>query len=111
MNNKSDGKTDPTPKKHGPGFIAAAFIALVVSLVTTIGLIAIYDRRYAQKIVTMDLKGYIREQRDKAISGAISDEELRKNIDAMEAALLAAPPNHVVLLKEVVLRNAGEIKP
>jgi hypothetical protein len=59
----------------------------------------------------MDLQGYIRDQRDKAVSGAISDEELRKNIDAMEAALLAAPPNHIVLLKEVVLRNAGEIKP
>ncbi|MFZ5759839.1 MAG: hypothetical protein ACOY32_09460 [Thermodesulfobacteriota bacterium] len=111
MNDKSDGKTKPTPKKHGPGFIAAAFIALVVSLVTTIGVVTFYDRRYAQKIVTMDLQGYIRDQRDKAVSGAISDAELRKNIDAMEAALLAAPPNHIVLLKEVVLRNAGEIKP
>jgi len=111
MGNTSDGKTVPTPKKHGPGFIAAGLIALVVSLVTTIGVLTFYDQRYAQKIVTMDLQGYIRDQRDKAVSGAISDEELRKNIDAMEAALLAAPPNHIVLLKEVVLRNAGEIKP
>jgi len=111
MDNTSGGKTVATPKKHGPGFIAAAFIALVVSLVTAIGVVTFYDRRYAQKIVTMDLKGYIRDQRDKAVSGAISDEELRKNIDAMEAALLTAPPNHIVLLNEVVLRNAGEIKP
>ena len=35
--------------------------------------VAFYDHRYAQKIVTMDLKGYIRGQRDKALSGEITD--------------------------------------
>ena len=59
----------------------------------------------------MDLQGYIRDQRDKAVSGEISDEELRENIDAMEAALLAVPANHTVIMKEVVLRNGREIRP
>ncbi|MEW6521923.1 MAG: hypothetical protein AB1461_21235 [Thermodesulfobacteriota bacterium] len=111
MNNTSGGNTATAAKKHGPGFIITILIALSVSLVTATGVVVFYDKQYAQKIVTMDLQGYIRDQRDKAVRGAISDEELRKNIDTMEAALLAAPPNHIVLLKEVVLRNAGEIKP
>jgi hypothetical protein len=76
-----------------------------------VGVVAFYDQRYAQKVVTMDLKGYIRSQRDMAMRSEVTDEQLRKNIDAMEAALLAEPSNHTVLLKEVVLRNAREIKP
>jgi hypothetical protein len=111
MDNKSNEKTTESPKKHGHGLIATGLIALAVSFLTAMGVVAFYDQRYAQKIVTMDLQGYIRAQRDKAVSGEISDEELRKNIDAMETALLAAPENHIVLLKEVVLRNAREIKP
>lgn len=111
MDNKSNEITTESPKKHEYGLVTTALIALAVSLVTAMGVVAFYDQRYAQKIVTMDLKNYIREQRDKAVSGEISDEALRKNIDAMETALLAEPENHIVLLKEVVLRNAREIKP
>jgi len=111
MDNKLNEKTTETPKKHGHGLINTALIALVVSFITAMGVVAFYDQRYAQKIVTMDLQGYIRNQRDKAVNGEISDEELRQNIDAMEAALLGEPANHIVLLKEVVLRNAREIKP
>lgn len=104
-------KTADVLKKQKQGIIATALITMAVSFVTAMGVVAFYDQRYAQKIVTMDLQGYIRSQRDKVVSGEISDEELRKNIDAMEAALVAQPSNHIVLLKEVVLRNAREIKP
>lgn len=111
MDNQSGPKTTEALKKQKPGIVATALIALAVSFVTAMGVVAFYDQRYAQKIVTMDLQGHIRAQRDKVVSGEISDEELRKNIDAMEATLLAQPPNHFVLLKEVVLRNAREIQP
>ena len=111
MDNESNKKTTETPKKHGHGLITIALISLVVSFITALGVVTFYDQKYAQKIVAMDLKNYIRDQRDKAVNGEISDEDLRKNIDAMETALLAEPENHIVLLKEVVLRNAMEIKP
>lgn len=110
MTTESDQK-QPPPLKRGPGLIATACASLVVSLLTATAVVAVYDQRYAQKVVTMDLKGYIRSQRDKAVSNEVSDDELRLNIDAMEAALLAEPANHTVLLKDVVLRNAQEIKP
>ena len=111
MDNQSGPKTAEVLKKQKQSTVTTALIAITVSFVTAMGVVALYDQRYVQKIVTMDLQGYIRAQRDKAVSGEISDEELRNNIDAMEAALLAQPPNHIVLLKEVVLRNAREIKP
>lgn len=110
MTTDSDQKNTP-PVKRSPGLIASAFISLVVSLLTSTAVVMVYDQRYAQKIVTIDLKGYIRSQRDKAVSNEVSDEDLRRNIDAMEAALLAEPVNHTVLLKDVVLRNGREIKP
>lgn len=111
MNNQQEEKVTKTSTKYRYSFIATVIISLTMSLVASLSVVAFYDQRYAQKIVTMDLQGYIREQRNKAVSGKISDEDLRKNIDTMEAALLAEPANHVVLLKEVVLRNAREIKP
>jgi len=111
MDNQSGPKTAEVLKKQKQSIVATVLIAMAVSFVTAMGVVAFYDQRYAQKIVTMDLQGYIRAQRDKTVAGEISDEELRRNIDAMEATLLAQPPNHIVLLKEVVLRNAREIKP
>lgn len=106
------GKNPAAPHiRHGHGPLAITLIALSVSLVTAVGVVCFYDQRYAQKIVVMDLQGYIRNQRDRTLNNEISDEEFRKSIDAMEAALLAEPENHIVLLKEVVLRNAREIKP
>lgn len=97
--------------KYGPGLLATTMVALLVSLFTSIGIVIVYDQRYAQKIVSMDIKGYIRSQRDMVMRSEVTDEQLRKNIDAMETALLAEPANHTVLLKDVVLRNAREIKP
>lgn len=102
---------DTTPVTRGPGLIVTVCISLVVSLLMATAVVALYDQRYAQKVVTIDLKGYIRNQREKAVNNEVSDDELRRNIDAMEAALLAEPANHTVLLKDVVLRNAREIKP
>jgi len=111
MDSRTGDKPIVPARKSGLSLLAAGLIALLVSLVTAMIVVAVYDYRYAQKIVTLDLAGYVRAQRDKVVSGEISDEELRKNLDAMERALMAEPANHVVLLKEVVLRNAGEIKP
>ncbi|MDA8160115.1 MAG: hypothetical protein M0T76_05260 [Desulfobacteraceae bacterium] len=107
----TDDTHTTTRQTASRGLLLTASVALLVSLLTATGVVAIYDRRYAQKIVTMDLKGYIQAQRDKAVNGTASDEELRRGLDAMEAALFAEPANHIVLMKDVVLRNAREIKP
>jgi len=111
MGSRTNEKPSAPLARQGHGLLTTALVALLVSLGTTIGVVAWYDQRYAQKIVTMDLPGFIRAQRDRVVSGEITDDEFRRNLDAMEAALLAEPAYHVVLLKEVVVRNAPEIKP
>ena len=111
MDNQSGEKIADTSKKHGPSMIAVGLIVLTVSLVTATGIVAVYDQRYAQKIVAMDLKGYIRQQRDRMVAEELDEEQFRKSLDTMEAALLAVPANHTVIMKEVVLRNGREIRP
>ncbi|OGQ97132.1 MAG: hypothetical protein A2521_10765 [Deltaproteobacteria bacterium RIFOXYD12_FULL_57_12] len=107
----TDQTPDSAPAKTGPGYLLTILIALTVSAVTAMTTVAIYDRQFAQKIVALDLKGYIRQQRDRMVAGELDEAQLRKNLDTMEAALLAVPANHTVLMKEVVLRNAREIRP
>lgn len=111
MTTEANQLPTPSGKSTSVGLITTVITSLLVSLLVTVAVVAVYDQRYAQKVVSMDLKGYIRSQRDKAVNNEVSDDELRRGIDAMEAALLAEPANHTVLMKDVVLRNAREIKP
>ena len=71
--------TEPTPDKTpagtGPGYLLTIIISLVVSMITAITTVAVYDQRYAQKVVAMDLKGYIRQQRDRMIAGELNEEQ------------------------------------
>ncbi len=95
----------------GPGYLFTILIALVVSAITATATMALYDQRFAHKVVVMDLKGFVRQQRDRMLSGELDEKQFQKNLDAMEKVLLAVPRNHTVIMKEVVLRNGREIRP
>ncbi|MCK5232708.1 MAG: hypothetical protein KAR13_20710, partial [Desulfobulbaceae bacterium] len=66
----------------------------------------------AQKISVLDLKGYLRTQKALLTTGEITRQQWKAGLDSVEQALnreAAANPNHVIVLKEVVLRNGKEI--
>jgi hypothetical protein len=86
--------------------------AAVISLVVTIGVLAIYDRYIAQKVVALDVKGYIAEQRDLYLSGKINDAQLKESFDRLEKAKERVPRNRIIILGDVLVRkNVEEIKP
>lgn len=91
----------------GPGYLEVIIIALIV----TVGAVAGYDRMFAQKIKVIDLKGYIRTQKALLMAGEINEDQWKANLDKIEQAVnkAAADPNHIILLKEVVLENGDEI--
>lgn len=93
-----------------PGFAQTALVALFVGLATATLAIGVYDRYFAQKIVAVDLKGYVQRQRDLLLAGKIDDEGIRRAFDRLETVLTEIPGNHVVILKEVVLRNGKDIE-
>ena len=94
-----------------PGWTKVALVCLFLSAISSVASIAAYDHWYAQKVVAVDLKGYITEQRDKYVAGKITDEELRGSLDRLEQVVTSIPPNKAVLTGDLVVRNVEIIKP
>jgi len=103
----NEDKPQKTNSRSAPGYLETVAIALMIAVVTVFG----YDRYIAQKIYVLDLKGYLRSQKALLVAGEISEEEWKAGFDKLGQSLnkAAADPNHLILLKDVVLRNGNEI--
>ena len=109
---KEPPKTYPKEQpKRQPGALPLIGACLVVSLGASLATIAGYDRWYAQKVVAVDIKGYIAQQRDNYLAGKLNDDELRKSFDRLEAVITAIPKNRVIIMGDAVVRNAETVKP
>jgi len=97
--------------KQPPGLIPIVALCLAVSLGASLAAIIGYDRWYAQKVVAVDLKGYIAQQRDNYLNGKINDDELKKSFDRLETVITAIPRNRVVIMGDAVVRNAETVNP
>lgn len=82
---------------------------VLICAAVTAGMIAGYDRWFAQKIVALDVKGYIAEQRDLFISGRIDEEQLKRNFDRLEKVKEKVPANRVIILGDVLVRKNVEV--
>ena len=91
------------------GYLEVVTIALITAVITATVITGIYDRRFSQKIKVVDLKGYIKTQKALMLAGEKTEEQWQAGLDALEKTLKNEPANHVIILKEVVLRNADEI--
>ena len=89
-----------------PGWLAMAAISLLVSMLMSAGSVYVYDRFYAQKIIAVDIKGYIATQRDLYLSGKETGKEFRANIDKLAAAVKSIPKNRVAIMEDAVIKNA-----
>ena len=87
-----------------PGYLEVVLITLVVAGVS----LFIYDRWFVDRVVAFDLKGYLRTQQALLASGEITEAQWRQRLDQLEQVFLEQPPNHTILLKEVVLKNGRE---
>ena len=104
----SSDKNKAPESKNGPGYIETIAIVLLLLLLAFFG----YDRMFAQKIVVVDLAGYLRTQKALLAAKEINVQQWKDNLDRVEESLneyAGNNPNHVVILNEVVLRNRREI--
>ena len=92
-----------------PGHLAIFAISLGCALVVTIGAVWFYHSFFAPRIVTIDLQGYLNQQRTLVAEGKLTQEEWRNQLDAFDRQLASLPANHIVLQKGVVLRNGEEL--
>lgn len=101
-------KQPEKPAGTGPGYLEIIIITLIISAVTILG----YDKMFAQKIKVLDLKGYLRTQKALLTAGEITEQQWTTKLDAVEQTLNdegSSHRNHVIVLKDVVLRNGDEI--
>lgn len=85
-------------------------LCLLISIATTAATLFVYDHWLAQKIVAVDMKGYITLQRYKYKEGKINDEDLRKAFDKLELVMTTIPKNRVVIMADTAIRNAEVFK-
>ncbi len=95
--------------KSCPGYLAVTAIALATAVITSVAVTCIYHHRFAQQIRVVDIKGFVKDQKASLLAGEIDEARWRDNLEAFEERLQTEPGNHVVLLKEVVLKNGKEL--
>lgn len=78
-------------------------LVVLISLICSFSSIFIYDKFFAQKIVTFDLKGYIAVIRDLYLTKQIDEVELRKRIDKIEEIVVKTPKNKIIITSDVLL--------
>lgn len=106
--------TAPAPAvapSRTPSWFGIAILCVLVSVASSVASLAAYDSWYAQKLVAVDIKGYISDQRDKYIAGKLTDDELKRSFDRLEQVVTAIPKNKAVLMGDLVVRNVETIKP
>ncbi len=92
----------------GPGYLEVIVIALIMAILAMLG----YDNMFAQKIKVIDLKGYLRTQKALLAAEEITQQQWKVRLDTVEQVVndaAANHQNHVIILKDVVLRNGDEI--
>ena len=94
----------PGKQSVKPGYLKVLLIALVVAGVS----LFTYDRWFVPRVVAFDLKGYLRTQQALLANGEITEAQWQQGLDRLEQVFREQPPNHTILLKEVVLKNGRE---
>ena len=94
----------PGKQSVRPGYLEVLLIALVVAGIVLFA----YDRWFLDRVVAFDLKGYLRAQQALLTSGEITEAQWQQGLDRLEQVFREQPPNRMILLKEVVLKNGRE---
>lgn len=94
-----------------PGWMGTIVICLFMSIATSAMTLWLYDKKFATKVVAVDLKGYIEQQAIDFASGKITQEQSTKNIIQLGETMKNIPANTVVITSDVAVRNIETIKP
>jgi hypothetical protein len=108
---KTEKGLEKKSEKGLKDIIGLLAIIIFINITVTFTLLFVYDRYFAQKIVAVDLKGFLEEQRDQFLGKKINEEQLKANIDVMEGKIKSMPKNKIMILGDVVVGKTETIKP
>ena len=98
-----EGKRE-LPARARPGITKtyAAVLVMVVSMMSSVATVAVYDRYVAQKVVAVDVSGFLQEQRDMVLAKKITMDDFKANLERYIEALKSQPRNRVLILEDVI---------
>ena len=107
------GKGPSSPQVQEPVRVVfkCLVLSLMVSVLVTAGGVLAYDQYFAQKVVAVDLKGFLKQQKDEYLDGKITEDDVDRRMDELERFVDQIPKNHSVILGDVVVRNIEVLKP
>ena len=87
-----------------------AIATILISLLLSLSCVAAYHHYFAPQIVAVDLRGYIKGQRDMFLAGKIDRKKLRRNLDKIENVITGLPKRNIILSRDAVIRNVEVIE-
>lgn len=94
-----------------PSWTATVVVTVIVSVFSSVASIAVYDRLFAQKVVTANISKFVIDQRDLYFQGKIDKQQYINSLTNFIALLKSQPKNRVIILEDVVAANAEKLEP
>ena len=77
-------------------------LVIVVSLVSSLATVTVYDRFLAQKVVAVNVNEFLQGQKDLVLANKITVDDFKANLDRYMAAMRSQPKNRVLILEDVI---------
>ena len=90
-------------------------VIILLNIVVTMASLFVYHNyilkpQQNQSIVGIDIKGFLEKQKSGLVSGKISEEQFKANMDKLEVIVNDLGKRKVVLMSDVILRGAEIIE-
>ncbi len=108
---KPASTTSGRSTKNLPSWAATIIVAVIVSILSSVTSVAVYDRFFAQKVVTANISKFVIDQRDLYFQGKIDEQQYVNSLNNFIALLKSQPKNRVIILEDVVAANAEKLEP
>ncbi len=97
--------------KSSPSWVAVVVLTTVLSILSSVTSVAVYDRFFAQKVVTANISRFVMDQRELYFQGKIDKEQYINSLTRFIELLKSQPRNRVIILEDVVAANAEKLEP
>jgi hypothetical protein len=98
-------------RKNLPSWATTIVVTVIVSILSSVTSVAVYDRFFAQKVVTANISKFVMDQRDLYFQGKIDKQQYVNSLTNFIALLKSQPKNRVIILEDVVAANAEKLEP
>ena len=99
-----------TTKNLSP--LATVVTSLVISALVSAGVVKVYHDQFATKVLTVDMRQYVQQLGEQMMAGKMDQAGVEAAMKELNRKIQNdLPPGTVVLLEEVVMTDAKQLRP